>query len=72
MVEIITKSQEEPAKEIPKDVLHDVMSAMGKKGGRIGGKRRLETMTPEERSIAALRAARARLPNREISKQSTI
>lgn len=60
MVEIITQSQEEPAKDIPTSVLHDVMSAMGKRGGRIGGKRRLETMTPEERSAAALKAARAR------------
>jgi len=36
------------------------MSEMGRKGGRIGGKRRLETMTPEERSAAALKAARVR------------
>jgi hypothetical protein len=59
-VEIITQSQEEPAKDIPSSVLHDVMSAMGKRGGRIGGKRRLETMSPDERSAAALKAARAR------------
>lgn len=37
-----------------------VMSAMGRRGGRIGGKRRLVTLTPEERSKIALKAARAR------------
>jgi len=37
-----------------------VMAAMGRKGGRIGGKRRLKTMTPEERSQVALKAAKAR------------
>jgi hypothetical protein len=36
------------------------MSEMGKKGGRIGGKRRLLTMTPERRREVALAAARAR------------
>jgi hypothetical protein len=33
---------------------------MGAKGGRIGGKRRLETMTKKERTAAASNAARVR------------
>ena len=37
-----------------------VMSAMGRKGGGIGGKRRLETMTPEQRREVALSAANIR------------
>jgi hypothetical protein len=37
-----------------------VMSAMGRKGGKIGGKRRMETMTPEERSQVATKAAQTR------------
>lgn len=37
-----------------------VMSAMGRKGGKIGGKRRLVTMTAEERQARALQAAKAR------------
>jgi hypothetical protein len=37
-----------------------VMSAMGKKGGKIGGKRSLTTMTQEERRARALQAAKAR------------
>jgi len=41
-------------------LLSRIMAQMGRKGGRIGGKRRLETMTPEERSQSAHRAAQAR------------
>jgi hypothetical protein len=33
-----------------KSIISLVMSEMGKKGGKIGGKRSLETMTPEERT----------------------
>ena len=36
------------------------MRTMGAKGGRVGGKRRLETMTPEQRSKSAKKAAKAR------------
>ena len=38
----------------------EYMAAIGKKGGQIGGKRRLKTMTKEERSKIATRAAKAR------------
>lgn len=37
-----------------------VMAEMGRKGGKIGGKRSLETMTPEERSERAKKAVAAR------------
>jgi hypothetical protein len=40
--------------------LSEYMSAMGRKGGKIGGKRRLETMTDKERSILASNAAKVR------------
>jgi len=36
------------------------MAEMGRKGGRIGGKRRLQTMTAKERRSVAVQAARAR------------
>jgi len=36
------------------------MAEMGREGGKIGGKRRLETMTAKERSRVAKRAAEAR------------
>lgn len=37
-----------------------LMSELGRRGGKIGGKRRLETMTAKERSKVAKRAAKAR------------
>jgi hypothetical protein len=37
-----------------------VMAEMGSKGGKIGGKRRAENMSPEQRRSAASRAAKAR------------
>jgi hypothetical protein len=57
-VDVITESDNTPENNL--SLISRVMSEMGKKGGRIGGKRRLETMSAEERSAAALKAARAR------------
>jgi hypothetical protein len=46
----------------------EIMREIGSKGGKIGGKRSLETMTPEERSArakkASLAAARKRTEKR--------
>jgi hypothetical protein len=42
-----------------KSLIRQVMSEMGRKGGRIGGKRSLETMTPEQRTARAKKAAAA-------------
>jgi hypothetical protein len=42
-----------------KTTVHKIMSEMGRKGGKIGGKRSLETMTPEERTARAKKAAAA-------------
>jgi hypothetical protein len=41
-------------------VVQQVMREMGAKGGKIGGKRRLETMTDEQRTRSARKAAKAR------------
>lgn len=41
-------------------VISQIMAEMGRKGGRIGGKRRLETMSKKERSDVAKTAAKAR------------
>ena len=41
-------------------LISQVMAEMGRKGGRIGGKRRLETMTDRQRSQVARKAAKAR------------
>lgn len=43
-----------------KDDISRVMAEMGRKGGQIGGKRRMETMTEAKRKQIARKAARAR------------
>jgi phage gp16-like protein len=59
-----TMSQTEKKKiaspKVTKSEISRVMAALGRKGGKKGGKRRLQTMTPEERSQIALKAAKAR------------
>jgi len=50
-------------------LLSQVMSEMGRKGGKIGGKRRLQTMTPKQRKTAARRAAKARWGKRQKAEQ---
>ncbi len=54
---------EDAPKETPVTVPPDLsayMAAMGRKGGMVGGKRRLVTMTPAARKKAAAKAAQAR------------
>jgi hypothetical protein len=49
--------------EAPKPSKYDisaVMAEMGRRGGQIGGKRRLETMTSAERKKIATKAAKVR------------
>jgi hypothetical protein len=50
----------QPAQVAAPTDLSAYMAAMGRKGGQIGGKRRLKTMTKAERSKVAAKAARAR------------
>jgi hypothetical protein len=53
----------EPAEQTPaptKSLISQVMAEMGRKGGKIGGKRRLQTMTAKERHTVAVQAAKAR------------
>jgi hypothetical protein len=46
--------------EVSLTVVSQVMAQMGRKGGKIGGKRRLETLTDKQRSEIASIAAKAR------------
>jgi hypothetical protein len=50
----------ESTEEVSITIVQQVMRQMGARGGRIGGKRRLETMTDEQRSRSAKKAAKAR------------
>lgn len=53
-----------------KRTVSEVMREMGRKGGKIGGKRSLETMTPEDRSARAKKAVDAREAKRRAKKKS--
>lgn len=62
---LVQESTSEPKLETAtKAQISQLMAQMGRKGGKIGGKRRMQTMTPEERSQIALRAAQARWSKR--------
>jgi hypothetical protein len=61
---LVQESTSEPEPEtITKAQISQLMAQIGRMGGKIGGKRRLETMTPEERSRVALGAAKTRWAN---------
>lgn len=47
------------------------MSALGRKGGKIGGKRRMTKMTQEERSRIAFEAATARWDKERAKRKKT-
>jgi hypothetical protein len=62
---VVLASVEDSASDTPTSPTHpslisQVMAEMGRKGGRIGGKRRLETMTGRQRTQVAKNAAKAR------------
>lgn len=62
---IVQQATQEPEKSnigLPKSV-SEYMAQIGSKGGKIGGKRRLKTMTPEERQKVAQKAAATRWKN---------
>jgi hypothetical protein len=50
----------ETTETIELTIVQQDMREMGAKGGKIGGKRRLETMTDEQRRRSARKAANAR------------
>ncbi|MGB8768412.1 MAG: hypothetical protein WCC92_02270 [Candidatus Korobacteraceae bacterium] len=62
MVRRSTQTEDQPSRQprITRSEISRVMSAMGRKGGAIGGKRRLVTMTAEQRREAAVKASKAR------------
>jgi len=64
LVELSTAVPDAPAADMSADAaVSAYMSAIGRKGGQIGGKRRLKTMTKAERTKAATKAAKTRWNN---------
>lgn len=56
---VVALSTTEPA-VFDRAAVSKIMAEMGRRGGKIGGKRRLKTMTSEQRKAAAAKAANAR------------
>lgn len=54
-----------PTEPSPPINLSEYMAAMGRKGGKIGGKRRLTTMSAKDRKKIASKAAKARWAKKE-------
>jgi hypothetical protein len=59
-----TPEPEPTAIPAPPVNLSEYMAAIGRKGGQIGGKRRMKTMTKAARSKVAAKAAKARWKKR--------
>lgn len=57
---VVLASVEDTEPASPLSLVSKVMAEMGRKGGRIGGKRRLETLSDRRRSQIARQAAQAR------------
>jgi hypothetical protein len=64
LADLSTTGQHESIKPPTRSQISWLMAQLGRKGGRIGGKRRLQTMTSEERTRVAKRAAEARWQER--------
>ena len=60
VLESLIRSTEPEAPASNPALISQVMSEMGRKGGRIGGKRRLETLSDRRRRQIARNAANAR------------
>ena len=59
------EQEAEPSKPpVSPEILSKRMATLGRKGGQIGGKRRLKTMTKAQRKRVAAKAARARWKKR--------
>ena len=61
------KSAKAQPPKLTKSLISELMAQIGRKGGKIGGKRRAQRMTEKERSNAAAMAARARWAKRPAS-----
>jgi hypothetical protein len=62
--------QIEPESEFPqpvRSIRSQILSELGREGGKIGGKARAASMTPEQRRRSARKAAKARWAKREVA-----
>jgi hypothetical protein len=55
----LSTGQEQPEPKVTQSEINRVMAELGRRGGKIGGKQRMVTMTAEQRSEIAAKGARA-------------
>lgn len=74
LVKLSTEAEDPPAHDAVafSNQLSVYMAEIGKKGGRIGGKKRLKTMTAKECQDAARKAAKARWSKRKSARKQAI
>ena len=60
LARLSTKVRQGDIQTPTKEQVSLVMAELGRRGGKIGGKRRMETMTAKERTEIARKAAKAR------------
>jgi hypothetical protein len=60
---MVERSDISPVKSKVSEEISQYMATLGRRGGKVGGKRRLETLTQDQRSEIAFRAAKARWNN---------
>ena len=58
VLQAVTAPEQPPTED--RDTISRIMAEMGRKGGKIGGKRSMDTMTATERKKRAKKAARSR------------
>lgn len=68
LVRLSTQETSKTESTLSRSAISRVMAEMGRRGGKIGGKRRLETMTEQQRSDIALKAAKARWAKKAAAK----
>jgi len=58
--DLVQRSTKTESAEPTRSEISRVMATLGRKGGKVGGKRRLVTMTAEQRKQVAIKAAKTR------------
>ena len=71
IVDQATSDSEDNGAAMDKETVSRVMSEMGRKGGRKGGKARMASLSDEEKTALALKAAKARWGKENRKKESS-
>lgn len=65
------KKAKNPENALDQATISAVMKALGSKGGKIGGKHRMENLTPKQKTDLALKGAKARWAKEKAKKSES-